>query len=86
MSDVVICDVLQSNWYDSVVRFLHSCWRIEIRCVEVQGDPNNDPVELYFDQYREDEGRKWPGRVRLQYGTEPRFFLNIESICGWSSR
>ena len=81
MSDVVICDVLQSNWYDSVVRFYIPVGSAEVSCVEVQGDPNNDPVELYFDQYREAEGRKWPGRVRLQYGTEPRFFLNIESIA-----
>lgn len=80
LSDVVICDVLQANWYDSVVRFYIPVGGSEVRCVEVQGEPNNDPVELYFDEYREVEKRKWPGRVRLQYGTEPRFVLAIESI------
>lgn len=81
MSDVVICDVLQSNWYDSVVRYYIPVGSAEVRCVEVQGDPNNDPVELYFDQYREVEKRQWPARVRLQYGTEPRFVLDIESVA-----
>lgn len=81
LSDVVICDVLQANWFDSVVRFYVPVGSSEVRCVEVQGEPNNDPVELYFDQYREVDKRKWPGRVRLQYGTEPRFVLDIESIA-----
>ncbi len=80
MSDMIICDVLQANWYDCVVRFYIPVGSSEVRCVEVQGDPINDPVELYLDQYRATEGRMWPGRVRLQYGMEPRFVLSIDSV------
>ncbi len=76
MSSVVICDVLQSNWYDCVVRYYVPVGGSEISCIEVQGDQNNDPVEIYFDQYKEADGRKVPGRLRLQYGSTPSFYLN----------
>lgn len=80
ISDMQVCDVLQTDWYDSMVRFYVPVGEEEIRCVEVYGDANSDPVEIYLDAYHEVDGRQWPGRVRLQYGTEPRFLLALDSV------
>ncbi len=80
MNSVQICDVLQSDWYDTIVKFYVPVGASEISCIEVTGDPTRDPVELYLDQYVERDGRKWPGRVRLQYGTEPMLLLLLESV------
>jgi hypothetical protein len=73
-------DVLQSAWYDTMVRFNFPQDSGEIRCIEVFGDATEDPVEIYFDNYREIEKRTLPGRIRLQYGTEPTLLIDIESI------
>ena len=73
-------DVLQSAWYDTVARFNFPQDSGEIRCIEVFGDASEDPVEVYFDHYREKDKRTLPGRIRLQYGTEPTILMEIESI------
>lgn len=74
-------DVLQSAWYDTVARFNFPQDSGEIRCIEVFGDASEDPVEVYFDHYREKDKRTLPGRIRLQYGTEPTILMEIESIA-----
>ena len=73
-------DVLQSAWYDTMVRYSFPQDSGEIRCIEVFGDASEDPVEVYFDNYREKDKRTMPGRIRLQYGTEPTLLIDIESI------
>lgn len=80
VSDMQICDVLQSNWYDTIVRFYIPVGSSEVRAIEVYGDTVRDPVEVILDQYREFEGRQWPGRARLQYGTEPRLLLTLDTV------
>jgi serine protease Do len=72
--------VLQSAWYDTQARFSVPDDSGQIRCIEVFGDASEDPVEVYFDEYREIDGRQWPGRIRLQYGTEPALFLELNSL------
>ena len=73
-------DVLQSAWYDAVARFSFPQDSGEIRCVEVFGDASEDPVEVYFDNYREKDKRAMPSRIRLQYGIEPMLLIDVESI------
>lgn len=80
LTEMVICDVLQTNWFDALVRFYVPVGSNEIACVEVQGDSVRDPVELYLDEYHELDGRQWPGRARLQYGTEPRLLVKLEAV------
>lgn len=80
LADMQICDVLQSNWYDTLVRFYVPVGSSEIACIEVYGETTHDPVEVYLDQYHEVDGRQWPGRARLQYGTEPRLLLTLDSV------
>ncbi len=73
-------DALQSAWYDTMVRYNVPQDSGEIRCIEVFGDASEDPVEVYFDNYRQFEKRSMPGRMRLQYGTEPTLLIDIESV------
>ncbi len=79
-NEMLICDCLQADWYDCMVRFYVPVGSNEIRAIEVTGDNTTDPVEVILDAYQEIDGRKWPGRARLQYGTEPRFVLTFEKI------
>ncbi|MCA9180461.1 MAG: PDZ domain-containing protein, partial [Planctomycetales bacterium] len=77
--------VLQSLWYDAKVRFSFDSTTGLVSLVEVFGDAGQDPVELYVDQYAPlVAGAKskplLPSRIRLQYGTEPRLLLSIESV------
>lgn len=78
LGDLQICDVLQTDWYDSIVRFYVPVGENRISLIEVFGDSVSDPVEVYLDQYREVDGKQWPGRARLQYGNEPRLLMNLE--------
>lgn len=73
-------DVIQSAWYDTMARFSFPRDSGEIRCIEVFGDATEDPVEIYLDNYREQDKRTLPGRIRLQYGTEPALLIDVESI------
>ena len=54
--------------------------QLRSRCVEVFGDASEDPVEVYFDNYREKDKRAMPSRIRLQYGIEPMLLIDVESI------
>ncbi len=73
-------DVLQTAWYDATARFSFPTDSGQLGCIEVFGDSAQDPVEVYFDKYLEKENRWWPGRIRLQYGTEPTLLIEIETI------
>ncbi len=72
--------VLQTAWYDTQARFSLPDESGEIRCIEVFGDASEDPVEVYLDEYREIDKRRWPSRIRLQYGTEPALLFELDSI------
>ena len=73
-------DVLQTAWYDTSARFCFPTDSGQLGCVEVFGDKSEDPVEVYFDNYRQKDKFTWPGRIRLQYGTEPTLLIDIDSI------
>ncbi len=77
-------DGLQALWYDTTARFFVAPEDGTISLVEVFGDGGTDPVEVYFDQYQEletgSESYVLPGRLRLQYGTEPVMIVDLESI------
>jgi hypothetical protein len=80
IADMQICDVLQSNWYDCLVRFYIPVGTNEVRAIEVYGESTRDPVEVILDEYREEDGRRWPGRARLQYGVEPRLLVTLDTV------
>jgi serine protease Do len=77
--------VLQTLWYDAKVRFSFDSTTGLVSLVEVFGDTGQDPVELYVDQYAPlvvgaESKPLLPSRIRLQYGTEPRLLLSIDSV------
>ncbi len=74
-------DILQSAWYDTQARFAFPTEDGKINCIEVFGDASEDPVEVYLYDYREIDGRQWPARALLQYGTEPTLMIQIDSIA-----
>ena len=80
LSEQPLHDVLQTAWYDTSARFSFPTDSGQLGCVEIFGDSTEDPVEVYFDNYREKDKLILPGRLRLQYGTEPTMLINIESI------
>ncbi len=80
LADQPVMDVLQTAWYDTIVRFSIPNDSGEIRCVEVFGDAAEDPVEVYFDRYRTFDGRQWPMRARLQYGTESTLVIEFDAV------
>jgi serine protease Do len=80
-AQVEICDCLQTTWYDAIVRFYVPVGSSEVALIEVTGGGTRDPVEVYLDRYREQAGKRLPGRLRLQYGTEPRLLLSLEHVA-----
>ncbi|MEO8269744.1 MAG: trypsin-like peptidase domain-containing protein, partial [Aureliella sp.] len=77
--------VLQTLWYDAKVRFSFDSTTGLVSLVEVYGDIGQDPVELYVDQYAPlvagaQAKPLLPSRIRLQYGTEPRLLLSIDTV------
>ncbi|MFN3190634.1 MAG: S1C family serine protease [Aureliella sp.] len=76
-------DVLESLWLDAVVRYsVNELGQLSL--VEVFGDPENDPVELYLDQYQDttikDQSVQLPRRMRIQYGTDPMLVVEVEEF------
>jgi S1-C subfamily serine protease len=51
-----------------------------IQVIEVFGEPQSDPVELYFDKYEDMQGRAAPKQLRLVYGLETQFLVSVQSI------
>jgi serine protease Do len=52
----------------------------QIELIEVFGESQFDPVEVYFDQYEKANGRTTPKRVRLHYGLETQFIVAIDKV------
>ncbi|MCR9292683.1 MAG: trypsin-like peptidase domain-containing protein [bacterium] len=82
LAEQPLMDVLQSLWYDATVRFsFDASGRIAL--VEVFGDPENDPIELYMNDYQAveygEEKFYVPTRLRLQYGTQTTLLLERQS-------
>jgi hypothetical protein len=86
LASAQMCDTLQVTWQDAQVRIHIPRSSNEIVSLEVFGDMGYDPVELYLDQYNERDGRRWPSRIRLQYGTDPILLLSVESVSVASER
>lgn len=77
-------EVMQTLWYDATVRIYVDPDRGEASLIEVFGDGDVDPVELYLDQYDEFTATgkpvRFPSRIRLQYGTEPLLLIDLEAV------
>jgi S1-C subfamily serine protease len=46
-----------------------------IQCIELKGDPDHDSAEVYFEGESVQGALPYPHRVRLQYGIEPRLWV-----------
>ncbi len=46
--------------------------------IEMSAEAENDPAELYFDKYVDQDGLKWPSQIRLQFGTESKLQLSLD--------
>jgi len=51
-----------------------------IEVIEVIADGQTDPVELFFESYETLEGRATPKRIRLAYGLDTLFLVDIKSL------
>lgn len=43
-------------------------------------DDQSDPCEVYFSEFREIEGRIWPGQMEVRYGNELFAKLKINEV------
>jgi hypothetical protein len=50
----------------------------QLSAIELFGDEDDDPVEVYFDQPATFQNHSLPSRMRLQYGVEPTAIFNLE--------
>jgi hypothetical protein len=51
-----------------------------IECIELFGDKQTDPAEIYFEKYQSIDGRTVPTQIRLAFGLENRLALAIQSV------
>lgn len=49
----------------------------EVVLIEMEGDPNLDPAEVYFDRYRFVENRRVPERLDLRFGNDRRLMIQL---------
>jgi serine protease Do len=52
----------------------------QLVAVEMFPDSGVDPCEVYFDDYREIEGRQWPHQIRVRHGDRSVLELPLEEI------
>jgi hypothetical protein len=52
----------------------------ELVLMEMFPETYTDPCEIYFDDYRETDGRKAPHRLDVRYGDEQYAVINVESV------
>jgi serine protease Do len=52
----------------------------QLVAVEMFPDSGVDPCEVYFDDYREIEGRQWPHQIRVRHGDRSVLELTVEEI------
>jgi hypothetical protein len=48
--------------------------------LEMFPDSYADPCEIYFDDYREVEGRHWPHRLEVRFGDQQYAVINVSSV------
>lgn len=86
LSEQRLHPTFQSLWYDAIVRMSFDPETANIALIEVFGDSNDDPVELYLDDYRPttpaagSAAVAFPHRIRLQYGTDPVVLLQVDEV------
>jgi S1-C subfamily serine protease len=51
-----------------------------IDCIELIPDQQTDPAEIYFDQYREVDGKSIPSKIRLHFGLESRLAIEVDAL------
>jgi hypothetical protein len=51
-----------------------------VECIELTVDNQTDPAEVYFEKYRDIDGRSFPTQIRLVYGLETRTAMEVESV------
>ena len=51
-----------------------------ILLIELQGDKEFDPAEVYFTTNKTQDGRRWPDKIRLQYGSELKIALDLQTL------
>ncbi len=72
-------DVVQVTFGDAECRFHSDPSNGEIRLIEIKGEEDQDPAEIYFDSYQQQKERRWPNRVRLQFGLEPVLQMEVKA-------
>jgi S1-C subfamily serine protease len=70
--EVTISDTRMRMIYDPETGLLSAC--------ELYGDEDDDPVELYLDQYQMIDGRQVPGRIVLQYGMDEKATFKVNKL------
>jgi serine protease Do len=65
-----LVDVLVGVHRGVECRFYFDPKQGQLLAMEMFPDDDSDPCELYFADYREIDGRLWPGRIEVRYGDE----------------
>ena len=66
-----LVDVLVGSHKGVDCRFYFDPADGRLLALEMFPDNESDPCEIYFSQYREIDGRDFPGRLEVRYGDEP---------------
>jgi hypothetical protein len=65
-----LADVLIGTHLGLECRFYFDSADGRLLALEMFPDENSDPCEIYFSEYRELDGRLWPGRIEVRHGDE----------------
>jgi S1-C subfamily serine protease len=73
-------DVIEVTVSDTRMRMFHDPESGLLSACELYGDEDDDPVELYLDQYQMIDGRQIPGRIVLQYGMDEKATFKVAKL------
>jgi hypothetical protein len=73
-------DVLAADHGDIECRFYFDPANGELALVEMTPEINTDPCEIYLGDYREIDGRAFPGRMEVRHGEDYRQVFDIKQF------
>jgi serine protease Do len=73
-----LVDVLLGSHKGVDCRFYFDPAAGNLLALEMFPDESSDPCEVYFSDFREEQGRRWPGRIEVRYGDEVFAVLKVK--------
>ena len=75
-----LCDLLQATHNVVELQLAFDPRTGRLTSLEMSPDAAVDPCEIYFDDYREHEGRQWPHRMTVRHGDNVFAEIRLEAI------